>query len=61
MFYQILLSPQVKQCASITYNHGTYELPHEMPNDYDLRKLTPISSEIVRKPFLMISGGREVN
>ena len=25
MFYQIFLSPQVKQCAIITYKHGTYE------------------------------------
>ena len=33
MFYQIFLSPQVKRCAIITYEHGTYELPHELPND----------------------------
>ena len=39
MFYQIFLSPQVKQWAIITYKHGIYELPHELPNDLRLRKL----------------------
>ena len=37
MFYQNFLSPQVKRCVIITYKHGIYELPHELPND--LRKL----------------------
>ena len=32
MFYQIFLSPQVKRWAIITYKHGTYELPHDLPN-----------------------------
>ena len=36
MFYQIFLSPQVKQCAIINYEHGIYELPHEFPNDLRL-------------------------
>ena len=31
MFYQIFLSPQVKQRAS--NKQGVYELPHELPND----------------------------
>ena len=39
MFYQIFLSPQVKQIAIITYKHGAYELPHELPNDLRLRIL----------------------
>ena len=39
MFYQIFLSPQVKRWAIITYKHGIYELPHELPNDLRLRKL----------------------
>ena len=39
MFYQICLSPQVKQCAIITYKHGIYELPQELPNGLRLRKL----------------------
>ena len=39
MFYQTLLSPQVKRCAIITYKHGIYELPHELPNDLRLRTL----------------------
>ena len=33
MFYGIFLSPQVKRWAIITYKHGIYELPHELPND----------------------------
>ena len=36
MFYQISLPPQVKQCASITYKQGIYELPHDLPNDLRL-------------------------
>ena len=36
MFYQIFLSPQVKRWAIITYKHGIYELPHELPNDVRL-------------------------
>ena len=31
MFYQILLSPQVKRWAIITYKHDIYELRHELP------------------------------
>ena len=37
MFYQIFLSPQVKRWAIITYKHGIYELPHELPNDLRLK------------------------
>ena len=33
MFYQIFLSPQVNHCVIITYKHGKYELPNELPND----------------------------
>ena len=39
MFYQIFLSLQVKRCAIITYKHGMYELPNELPNDLRLRIL----------------------
>ena len=39
MFYQISLSPQMKQCGIITYKHDIYELPHELPNDLGLRIL----------------------
>ena len=39
MFYQIFLSPKVKRCAIITYKHGIYEFPHELPNDLRLRIL----------------------
>ena len=30
MFYQILISPQVKRCVIITYKHGIYELPNQL-------------------------------
>ena len=39
MFYQIILSQQVKRWAIITYKHGIYELPHELLNDLRLRIL----------------------
>ena len=39
MFLQMFLSPQVKQCLIITYKHGIYELPHELPNDLGLTLL----------------------
>ena len=41
MFYQILFSSQVKEWVIITYKHGIYELPNELPNDlrlYEIRK-----------------------
>ena len=37
MFYQIFLSPQVKQWAIITYKHGIYELPHELPDNLSIQ------------------------
>ena len=36
MFYQIVLSPQAKRWAIITYQYGVYELPPELPNDFRL-------------------------
>ena len=39
MFYKIFFSPQVKRSMIITYKHGVYELPHELPNDLGLRIL----------------------
>ena len=39
MFYQIILSPQVKRWGIITYKHGIYELPRELPNNLRLRIL----------------------
>ena len=44
MFYQILLSPQAKRWAIITYKHGIYKLPHELPND--LRPSPPIKMKV---------------
>ena len=39
MFYQFFRSPQVNRCAIITYKHGMYEVPHELPDDLRLRIL----------------------
>ena len=39
MFSQIFLSPQGKRKTIITYKHGIYELPHELPNYLRLRML----------------------
>ena len=39
MFNQIFLSPQVKLWAIITYKHGIFQLPQELPNDVRLRIL----------------------
>ena len=53
MFYQNFLSPEVKRCAIISYKHGIYEVPHELPNDLRLRKLGNIRK--VSKPHRMIA------
>ena len=39
LFYQIFLSPKVKQSMIISNKQGVYELPHELPNDLRLRIL----------------------
>ena len=39
MFYQILLSPEVKRWEIIADSHGIYELPHELPSDLRLSML----------------------
>ena len=39
MIYQLFLSTQVKRWTTITYKHGIYEFPHELPNNLRLRKL----------------------
>ena len=36
IFWDPLMSPQVKLCAIITYKHGVYKLPHDLPNDLRL-------------------------
>ena len=46
MFYLIFFSPQVNRFAIITYKHGIYELPHELPNDLRLRKLGNIRNVV---------------
>ena len=37
--YQNLFSPQGKRSVIISYKHGVYELPHELPNDLKLMTL----------------------
>ena len=44
MFCQPFLSPQVKRCAIITYEHGIYEFPHELPNDLRLYKIMKLGN-----------------
>ena len=39
MFYKVFLSQQVKRCVIITYKHGIYKLPHDLPNDLRLGML----------------------
>ena len=53
MSYQIFFSPQVKQWAIITYKHGIYQLPRELPNDRRLRELGNIGK--LTKPERMIA------
>ena len=56
MFYQIFLSPQVTRWAVITYRHGIYEVPYELPNDLKLKDLRKL--ENIRKapnPHRMLS------
>ena len=42
MSYQIFHATQVKRYAIITDQHGIYELPHELPKDFRLRKLVNV-------------------
>ena len=52
MFYQIFLSPQVKQWPFITSKYGISELPRELPNDLgfnylgNIRKLFKLTCNI---------------
>ena len=39
MFYQIFPSSKLKRWPIITYKHGIYELPQELPNDVRLKIL----------------------
>ena len=42
MSYQVFLSPQEKRCAIISYEHGIYELPHELHNDLDQESVSTL-------------------
>ena len=39
MFYQILFSPQFKECANVADKYGISELPHVLPNNLTPRIL----------------------
>ena len=39
VFYETSLSPQVKRWAIITYKHGIYHFPDDLPNDLRYRTL----------------------
>ena len=52
MFYQILISPQVKRRKIITYQQGIYDLPRELPNELRLRNLGNL--EILEKCLYFI-------
>ena len=60
MFYQILLSPQVKWCVIITYKYGICELPHKFPNDLRLKIVStskndsPVPSLLANMEVLLI-------
>ena len=47
VFYEILLLPQVKQCAIITYKHGISELLQELLYNLRLKDLSKLGN--VRK------------
>ena len=49
MICQILLSPQVKRWAIITYKHGMYELRHKLPNHLRLRTFDPFPRHFHRR------------
>ena len=36
MFYQVFLSPQMKQSVTISNKQGVYKFPHKLPNDLRL-------------------------
>ena len=46
---------QVKRFAIIIYKHGIYELPHELPNDFRVRKGKLGNIRKVSKPDRMIA------
>ena len=73
MFYQIFLSPQVKQWAVISYQHGIHELPHELLNKNRsnfiqsekesqyisaVATIVPISSSAIRTTYLIQMNNR---
>ena len=55
MFYQIFLSPQVKRCAIVTYEHGIYELPNDFGLPAKINFLLILAKKLPKiaiKPFL---------
>ena len=59
MFDQIFLSLQVRQCTIITYKHGIYELPYELPDNLRLttlgnKEISGMSSLLAKMKILLI-------
>ena len=52
MFYEVFLSPQLKQWAIITYKHGIHELPHELWKDLRLEILGIQKLSLKRLSFI---------
>ena len=65
MFYQTFLSPQMKQCTIITYKHGIYKFPHELPNNFRFRTPRGMGGPLCpkkkkKKKTLRILGNQEI-
>ena len=60
LFYVVpnFLSPQVKRWAIITYEHGIYELPLELPNELSLRILGNYKIIVSGNIFLILTRPR---
>ena len=55
MFYQILLSPQVKRIVIISNKHGIHELPRELPNDYKRKTVQKLKVNFSRSALFLIN------
>ena len=56
MFYQIFLSPQVKQSRIISNKHGINKLHHKLVNDLRLRILENYEISGKSQNFIELSG-----
>ena len=54
MFYQTFLSPQVKRWVIITYKHGIYKFPHNLPNELTSQNDSPAPSLPAKLKILLM-------